>query len=520
MKKYVTLSRLAVVLCLGVVALSGCKSDEAPLSPQEAQVHFVLGGITTRTVTESDFTTKFVAADEIGIYATGAADGYNEKFTVADEGTLYSESNIYYLSSSGTANFYAYYPYCEQANKEGVFFNVPSDQTTEAQFNKADFMTAVSSGVAAGTQNIELKFRHQLTLIQVEVSKGQNIPVADGIRLQAQTGLAWNYLQSAYSAYSNDYAHVDMWKRGSGEDSYTFWALVPPQVINARTKFITINCGEESYTFTTKSAIELQANTVKKFNIKIADDGSLVVFSNDIICGEWDQNGSVIEGEGSLVVPNTLMELQDFEYFSATDLTKNKEQISGPGWWRLVQDNTTSTVEIIDEPLFATERGKVMHIKRTAITGWHNATYYYCVQNVNRIDGHYQLSFKARSSESENMKANQLRIGAFMQTSAVDEESGKTVYTDYYPMIINAKGEEVTTVYHQVLTADEYQTYTINFNLSKVSTLNKGAAADVTEESKTETTDEMLGKVVLYISCNAANVDFWIDDISWMPEVN
>lgn len=517
MKKYLTLSLFAIAWCLGVVTLSGCKSDEAPLSPEEAQVTFVLGDITTRTVTESNFSTKFVAADEIGIYASGVADGYNEKFTVVDEGTLTSETNIYYSSSTGTANFYAYYPYSEQPDTDGVFFNVPSDQTTEAQFNKADLMTAVTTGVAAGTQNIELKFRHQLTLIQVEVSKDKSVPVPDGIQIEAMTGMEWDYLEGTYTTYYGADNRVLMWKRQEDADSYTYWALVPPQNIAPRTKFLTIHCGSDSYAFTTKGSIDLIGNTVKKFNIKIASDGSLVVFSNDILCGEWDQDGSVIEGEGTLVVPNTLMELEDFEYFSATEITKNKEQISGPGWWR-AQFNENDVIEIINEGEDFADRGKVMHIKRNTVKGWHDGTYYYCVQNVNRIDGNYQLSFKARSSESENMKANQLRIGAFMQTATVDEETGKTTYKDYFPIILNAKGEEVTTVFTQVLTADNYQTYTVNFNVDKVSTINSGTASKVTEESKSATNDEMLTKLVLYISSNVTGVDFWIDDISWKPE--
>ena len=518
MKKNVTLSLLAALWCFGAVAFSGCKSDEAPLSPEEAQVTFVLGGVTTRTVTESDFTTKFVAADEIGIYASGVADGDNEKFTVADEGTLYSETNIYYTSSSGTANFYAYYPYCEQTDDDPiVLFNVPSDQSTEAQFNKADFMTAVTTDVAAGTQNIELKFRHQMTLIQVGVSKDRSVPVPDGIDLQAFTGLEWSYLEGSYYTYNGDFSNVKMWKRSDDADSYTFWALVPPQTIAPRTKFLTINCGSDSYAFTTKGSIDLTGNTVKKFNIKIADDGSLVVFSNDILCGEWDQDGSVIEGEGTLVIPNTLMELEDFEYFSAKEITKNKEQIDGAGWWR-AQFNEKDVVEVIDEEEAFADRGKVMHIKRDTITGWHNGTYYYCVENVNRIAGNYQLSFKARSSESADMKGNQLRIGAYMQEPVYNEETGKTTYKDYFPMIINYKGEEVTTVFTQVLTSDSYQTYTVNFNVSKVSTVNNGTADKVTEESKSDATDQMLTKLVLYISCNAKRVDFWIDDISWKPE--
>ena len=263
--------------------------------------------------------------------------------------------------------------------------------------------------------------------------------------------------------------------------------------------------------------VSFLANTIKKFSIKIASDGSLVVFSNDIVCGEWDQDESVIEGEGTLVVPNTLMETTDFEHFSWQEITKNKEQINAAGWWRF-QSNENDAIEIIEEGAPFTDRGHVMHLYRETVPGWHNGTFYFCAQNVQRIAGNYVLRFKARSSETANMKANQLRIGAFTQTTTVDEETGKTTYTDYFPIIINSTGEEVSTVFTQVLTSDSYQEYSVSFNLSKVSTINSGTASKLTDDTKTGITDEMLQKVVLYISSNAAQVDFWIDDISWMPK--
>ena len=113
------------------------------------------------------------------------------------------------------------------------------------------------------------------------------------------------------------------------------------------------------------------------------------------------------------------------------------------------------------------------------------------------------------------MKANQLRFGAYMQTATTGDD-GKTTYQDYFAII--EKGDtEVTTVYSQVLTSDRYDEYSIVFNLGKVSTVHNGTATNVTEESKSAPTKEMLKKVVLYISANTVGIDFYVDDISWKP---
>lgn len=511
--------RKIIYFALGAALMltTSCSNEEtSPLTEKREKVNFVLGGVSTRTVTEDDFTTKFVAGDQIGIYATGQADGHNELFEVLADGTLTSESNIYYTSTSGKANFYAYYPWTQQ-NEEGVVrITVPEHQDNEEGFNRADFMTAVQKDVEANTDNIELKFRHQMALVQVEITKDKDVPLPDDLLLTAQRTLAWNYAEGSYG-YEGEDEEIWMWKKQSGDASTIFWGMIPPQNIEPRTKLFTIRCGNNSYVFTTVNEVSFLANTIKKFSIKIASDGSLVVFSNDIVCGEWDQDESVIEGEGTLVVPNTLMETTDFEHFSWQEITKNKEQINAAGWWRF-QSNENDAIEIIEEGAPFTDRGHVMHLYRETVPGWHNGTFYYCVQNVQRIAGNYVLRFKARSSETADMKANQLRIGAFTQTATVDEETGKTTYTDYFPVIINSKGEEVSTVFTQVLTSDSYQEYSVSFNLSKVSTINSGTASKLTDDTKTGITDEMLQKVVLYISCNAKQVDFWIDDISWMPE--
>ncbi|MDE5661649.1 MAG: hypothetical protein K2I04_03365, partial [Muribaculaceae bacterium] len=112
----------------------------------------------------------------------------------------------------------------------------------------------------------------------------------------------------------------------------------------------------------------------------------------------------------------------------------------------------------------------------------------------------YTLTFTARSSFSENMKGNQLRIGAYMK-----DASGK----DHFVAL--RKGDDlVTTVYYQV-PSEEYSTYTLEFDMSKVTPVHNGNPQ--TEWLAPDA--DMLKLVTLYISSNAAGVDFWIDDITW-----
>ena len=496
------------------VLLTGC-SNERDLEPvngeQGKQVNFVINKTVTRTTTNDNLTTEFVAGDRIGIYAVKGASGDNAAHEVGTNGELTAEpgDGIYYNGlGEQTADFYAYYPYGEQAVSGQVDFCVGTDQSTEALFNASDFLTAQSLNNPVNAEgNIALGFRHRLALVQLEVVLATGVTAPESVLLnQCQTSVTWKYKENTLTT-GGDAADIKMWGKNTNEHNY--WALVPPQTIATKTQLLTLSVSGKTFIFTTANDIALKENTIKKFRIGIGEDGKLVVFSTDLIVEAWTEDGEIIEGEGEPLLPSTLLEVEDFTDFTFTDIDKNKEQITSAGWYRFWADQENETVEVKN---FGDEQGEVMHIKR-AVNAWHNGAFYYCVENV--IAGKYELKFKAKSTEVENMKANQLRFGAYMQTATTGDD-GKTTYQDYFAII--EKGDtEVTTVYSQVLTSDRYDEYSIVFNLGKVSTVHNGTATNVTEESKSAPTKEMLKKVVLYISANTVGIDFYVDDISWKP---
>lgn len=506
-KYYILATCVAAVLC---TACNNEQDLDSPSAKQGKQVNFVINGLVTRTTTSDNNTTEFVVGDRIGIYATKGASGSNAAHQVGPDGTLTAEpgEGIFFNGlGDNTADFYAYYPYTEQNTAGQVDFSVGTDQSTEALFNANDFLTSESLDNSVNTEgNIALSFQHRLALVQLEVVLAAGVSAPDSVLLNnCLTSVSWKYKDGSLTTGGNA-ANIKMW--GKSVDGLTYWALVPPQTIASKTPLLTLSADDKTFIFTTSGNIDLAANRIKKFKIGIGADGKMVIFSTDLTVGAWTQDGDEITGDGKPLQPSTLLEEVNFSNFTYTDITINKEQITSAGWYRFLLYPDTHTVEVKD---FDDGQGEVMHFRRPEVP-WHNGTFYYCVENV--MKGRYALKFKAKSSEAVNMKANQLRIGAYMQESILAD--GQQRYTDYYAII--EKGEdEVTTVYHQVLTFDRYDEYTITFNLGKVSTIHNGTAANVTEESKSVPTAELLKKVVLYISVNTTNVDFYVDDISWKP---
>ena len=518
MKNYLTYS-----LCMAAAFLASCGNKDNPDTPETetaAKVNFVTSIVssTERTATaEGTFVTQFATGDQVGVYATGAAAGnYNVKHTVnGDNGTLSSEEGVYYNGmGDATADFYAYYPWCDQSasgNTGVVTFNVNADQNSAELFNGSDFMTAITTGVPDGTEDVNLKFSHRLAMIQVEVEATSSINTVSTIHINnVRTGATWTYATDQM-AVTEETGNLNMWNKRT--DGTLFWALLPEQTIAAGANLMDITVktrtGEEkSYIFTTSAAIGLKANTVKKFRIGIGE--KVVSYSTELTVSNWTADSDVVEGNGSLIFPKTLLSTESFANFSWTEIQKTKEEITAGGWYRF-QANADDKVEWL-------QTEQMLHLNRATITGWHNGTFYFAATDV--IKGKYALKFKAKSTQREtdtDQKKNQLRLGAYMKGEPyVTNATTGATNNDYFAIIQNGENR-VTTIYTQILAYDAMDTYTVTFDLGEVSTVHNGTAANVTEASKSVPTADMLKTVIFYISANVAAIDFWIDDVSITP---
>lgn len=488
-------------LLIGLAALACSCSDrtsEQPLPSAGKSVRFEIGTVRSRTVTNTDNTTDFIAGDRIGIYGAKGATGTNVAFIVGADGQLQPEAGggIFYDPAGGaTSDFYAYYPFTSSQSGQSVSFTVGADQSTAELFNASDFMTASTLGVTTGAETpVTLIFEHRLAVVQLEVvtSKADDFKGASLCNIQP-TAL-WNMTSDTMTT-QGDASEVKMW--GRSDDGLTYWAVIPAQTVAAGTRLISLDFGADTYAFTPTGPVTLNEGMIKKFRIGVGDSGQLVVFSSELEVKPWQTDPDEIDGDGELVEPDPLMPLQDFSAFNPVMIQRNKEEITTPGWY-LFHLYDTDVLEVTADG----DRDKVMHIRRVLQDGktgleWHNGAVYYAAANPEKRK--YTLTFTARSSFSENMKGNQLRIGAYMKDAAG---------VDHFVAL--SKGDDlVTTVYYQV-PSEEYATYTLELDMSKVSKVHNGNA----QTEWLEPDADMLKLVTLYISSNAKDVDFWLDDIS------
>lgn len=168
---------LLLGLAVGI-AITGCKKEVADITNNTAgtAVSFTSSIIKSRA-TDTDWE----AGDEIGVYMQNAdaATSYlntNVKYTNSDENTngFTSETPITYPGGDVTlVNFMAVYPYNENVTDGNYSFTLGDNLSDN------DIMYASSPLVEAGTNNVDLTFKHKLSKIVLNIKDENGNPLND-----------------------------------------------------------------------------------------------------------------------------------------------------------------------------------------------------------------------------------------------------------------------------------------------------------------------------------------------------
>lgn len=168
-----------LLLCLAVgLAITGCKNEVTDIINNTAgtTVSFTSSIIKSRAIDNN-----WEAGDEIGVYMQNAdaATSYlntNVKYTNSDENTngFTSETPITYPGGDVTlVNFMAVYPYNENVTDGNYSFTLGDNLSDN------DIMYASSPLVEAGTNNVDLTFKHKLSKIVLNIKDENGNPLND-----------------------------------------------------------------------------------------------------------------------------------------------------------------------------------------------------------------------------------------------------------------------------------------------------------------------------------------------------
>ena len=167
-----------LLLCLAVgLAITGCKNEVTDIINNTAgtTVSFTSSIIKSRAIDNN-----WEAGDEIGVYMQNADDvtsylNTNVKYTNSEETIdgFTSDTPITYPGGDVTlVNFMAVYPYNENVTDGNYSFTLGDNLSDN------DIMYASSPLVEAGTNNVDLTFKHKLSKIVLNIKDENGSPVS------------------------------------------------------------------------------------------------------------------------------------------------------------------------------------------------------------------------------------------------------------------------------------------------------------------------------------------------------
>ncbi len=169
----------AISLCCYSCGDDFSPEEDSTLLPEgEYPVTFV-SRTSDFTVSDPSFDGSFVwsAGDEIAVQI----DSEVKKYTVSSDGNALSASDpFYWKSSNETKRVSAWFPYSET---QPVNIQVESDQKSEDNFRKSDFLaTGVGVRVAFGGDNM-LSFSHRVAKVTIKLNPSEQIQNIDGAEI-------------------------------------------------------------------------------------------------------------------------------------------------------------------------------------------------------------------------------------------------------------------------------------------------------------------------------------------------
>lgn len=275
---------MAAIALMGTLA--SCQSDDdiTVARPDNAvNMHLQVGSsVTTRSnaaTTDADKQKQFNAGDQVSISATGQ-DAVIYQLQADGQTWRETEANKFLLWNASQLEFQAYYPVTTGTSMTA--FTLPTDQSTEANINAADYMT-VTETIARPTTgtDISLELERQTARVIVTIS-GFNDQYSDADKTVSNVRINSAAAAIANGAATGSVTAVTPYANGTGTQGTTYTALLIPATANASANFITLSDGEGS-TLQVRGIPELEAgksytysltvgkNTIKVQSVTIVD---------------------------------------------------------------------------------------------------------------------------------------------------------------------------------------------------------------------------------------------------------
>lgn len=513
--------------------MAGCSDEEAQgENLQNEKVYFLMSPRSlTRTSTGEDYETTFVTGDAVGIFAyermNDGSEGKmvvsNTKYTLGTDGTWQAAEGQtpVYADAKRSINYYAYYPYSEQAtDPEAINLTVMSDQSAgdAANYNISDALAAQNKTTGKGAKVVKLSFKHIFSLVQVNID-GMAATKDATVTLQNIHSSATLNVKSgeAKTKATEPKSEVKMYALPGNqhEDAvrYAYRAVVPAQSVKSGDVLLTVVSNAKTFQVKYSSDVPYETAKLRVINAQLGESGkfNLSIPQSDVTIEKWGVSDA-IEGSGTVeetspvspeepptpptppTPPSTVTSFSP-EFTSETAFQSagifTKQKITGDTEFWFHRENVTpaTTVSIVSEA-----EGAAIQLQTEAVRGsWNNSNIgYHCTKLFEKAS--YTLSFKVKSSIADGI------VGVGVSAAGDDKffQMRKPDWSDW---------NRTVTTYNKI--GEAWTEKKVNLDFTQA--LNEGKSSGVTAYNAT--TDEDVKGINIYFYNYAANNKLFIKDV-------
>lgn len=295
-------SIISIMAATSIVFVS-CSNDDKP-EVNNREVRFSSGILANQSKVGGSDGNQWEGNEAIGIYmvengTTNVVEGAtNIQYTTNSTGAsaIFNSTNpIYYpVDISRKVDFIAYHPY----NSEVSNYVYPINLATQNSQSAIDLMTTFANNTGAGydktnTSAINLRFRHRLVKVVINVINGAGIPNLDGltVNIEGMNTTANFDLQNTTGTggISNESNIAIITPFNAGNNSYE--AILLPVILN-NTHIVRFVVDGNTYVWAinnNNNSINTLAGSMKyTFNVTIQKENVEVVSTIDI----WESGGN------------------------------------------------------------------------------------------------------------------------------------------------------------------------------------------------------------------------------------
>lgn len=238
----------------------------------------------------------FESGDKIGLYVVNYTDSKpgsllssgnhvdNMRYTYS--GSWTPDSKSYWKDQTTHADFYLYYPYRQIADIAAIPIETPADQSSEAAYKNADFMTGKAANVAPTEDAVSIAANHILSRINIKVAAGngfseESLKKADiDVKINnLKTHASFN-LSTSQLTVTGDASSVSPFR-----SSDSFKAIIIPQTVG-NGNLITVTIDGREYNLTKE--FSFQQNKEHNFTVTV----SKVSNGINVNINPWENDGS------------------------------------------------------------------------------------------------------------------------------------------------------------------------------------------------------------------------------------